>query len=426
MDLRPMHERILWVTVLATVLSVYVAAAEPKVASRLRLPGSRLYGVSSDGEGMFYVLLDSTLLAYSHTGDELWRAPAPWCARQGGKDEGEIGAVSRPPPVPLEGGLVAVVNCVEWKLSLQTYDKNGRKARSVQVVTYSMAEQDGSLHLVSIHGTLVFGYRLGGADNEDRPDKGVVAYDLSLRPLWSLPLWGNRLVGGTGSSVYAPRERWGKNLKWTSVNVKGQTIDLPESVSERTCVIQPGLDGELILWGGEADSTGTRPDGNLDSKGVRRVWAPGEEEATTIHTYWRSWQGAVVPCPGRRYVLRIWPGSKQQFICLDRQGKTLWRYQLKVACYFWPPGPLCDSEGNIYLMDTIRGPRPDGAQIVLIRFSPGGKQEWQLAVDSASAQPVFRSSLCGKKSVLLVREYCRENIRQAGEGFRLVFVRMGD
>ena len=125
----------------------------------------------------------------------------------------------------------------------------------------------------------------------------------------------------------------------------GRMDPLPASVSRYTFVLQPGIGSQIILWGGRENSEGVRPDGSRDSIATRRIWQPSSPDASTIYESWGGWLGEMVACSSSRYLLRIWPHSKQEFICLNSEGKTLWEHKLTLSCYFWPPPPLCALTG---------------------------------------------------------------------------------
>ena len=203
--------------------------------------------------------------------------------------------------------------------------------------------------------------------------------------------------------MYAKTERWGKDVKSARLWPDGRMDPLPASVSRYTFVLQPGIGSQIILWGGRENSEGVRPDGSRDSVATRRIWQPSRPDASTIYESWGGWLGEMVACSNSRYLLRIWPHSKQEFICLNSEGKTLWEHKLTLSCYFWPPPPL-HLDGTLYLMDTVQSADGQTNNVVLRCLTPSGQTSWELKIDQTKEQPVFESCLSPSGShILLVR-----------------------
>ena len=389
-------------------------AGQPAVVARVSLPSERFSGAVAKGNA-FVLLAGDTIYAFSSSGTKLWEAQSQWCKFPKEKKLGEPPNFNRPNPVVFDHG-VAVLNCRDWTLELETFDLEGRRTGAVQPVQHDMHIQEGILQLGSTGSALVFGYRLSSKQTGDNPDKGVVVFDTHLKKQYDHEAWGDRICCARDGSFYAPTVRWGKDLEWCRFTPDGEKHPLPESVSSHTWVLQPGVDSTVILWGSREDSTGKRPDGNLDSIGLRRIWQPSQVKAGIIHEFWKSWQGHVVTCGKGRYVLRTWPNSQQQFICLDSQGKTHWQHKLTLSCYFWPPEVLCDRGGNVYLMDIGKGEKPDMHRVLLRCLSPSGQIAWELPVDQTTKQPRFDSVLAESEAhLLLVR-------RDRRSGVELIFV----
>ena len=99
-------------------------------------------------------------------------------------------------------------------LFLDAYDRTGKPAATVKLLPHNMKFQQGLLSLGKAAHTIAFGYRLSPELAADNPDKGVLLFDESLNKLHEFGIWGDRLCCATDGSVYAPTERWGKDLKW--------------------------------------------------------------------------------------------------------------------------------------------------------------------------------------------------------------------
>jgi len=375
--------------------------ATPVVTARVSPKAERFFGAVPK-DNAFVVLTGDTLRAFSVTGRKLWESESQWFKFSKGQAEGEPPCFNRPGPVALADSI-AVLNCRDWRLALETFSLAGQRTATVRPVPHDMQNQVGLLDLGRAGDSLVFGYRLAehlGAE----PDKGVLVFDANLKKLYEHDAWGDSICCTRDGSVYARTGRPGKDLEWRRFTPDGKQNSLPKSVSRYTCVMQPGNDNEVILWGGRNNSAARRPDGSLDSIGLRRIWRPSQPEAQVIHEFWRSWQGHVVACEQGRYVLRIWPHSQQEFICVNLQGKRLWQHKLTLSRYFWPPMPFGDHNGNAYVMDVVQDKKTDMHSVVLKCLSPSGKKTWALAVDQTTGQPVFDSYLSESGShVLLVR-----------------------
>jgi hypothetical protein len=195
---------------------------------------------------------------------------------------------------------------------------------------------------------------------------------------------------------------------------------LPTAVSRHVSVLEPGIGGEIILWGCK-DLNGKL----LQSQGVRQVWKPSMPDAVTILEYKKDWLGEMIPCPKGRYVVRVWPEGKQKFLCCNSQGKTIWEHPLTLSCYFWPPAPLCDTHGMVYLMDTVPGLHIRTNNVVLRCLRPSGEIAWELPVDQTPDQPVFASCPSPNRShILLVRRPRLEN-DPLSHKVKLMFVSTG-
>jgi hypothetical protein len=354
--------------------------------------------------------VDDTLYAFSMTGRNLWKTESQWSRFPKPQGEELVQIFNRPAPVAFADGT-AVLNCRDWRLALEIFGISGQRTATIRPLSHDMQLQHGILTLGRAGDSLVLGYRLSSSRAHDNPDRGLLVFDAALNKRREYDAWGDRICCGEDGSVYAPTVRWGKDLKWCRFLPDGSFLPLPASVSGHTWVLEPGKGGRVILWGSREDSTARRPDGNLDSIGTRQIWHPSQSDAQVIHEFWRSWQGEIVPCTNGRYILRIWPDSRQEFVCLNSQGKALWQHKLILSCYFWPPSPLCGPDGKVYVMDTTQGPNPDTHNVVLRCLSPLGSATWELIVDHTSRQPRFASLLSASGShVLFVREDLRDNV----------------
>ena len=393
LDAKPRVLLLLLAVVLASSSISCTEDGTPDVAKR-GVPTEVFFGAAAGPLGRWYVLLDREVVAFTSRGEELWHASAPWYKhpRQDEVRRKKLELVLthpsffRPPPVPLGEGRVAVLSCVKRRLVLQVHNARGRAVARIRPLPHNMLLQQGLLRLFKFGDLLLFGYKLSTREQKQNPDRGIIAYDLDLKEQWRLPHWGDDLVCSDDGYCYAPVGEPRRDAVWARLRQDGTTAQLPEAVARHWQVAGAGSGGELILWGSIEDSTGKRPDGNLDSKGSRYVWRPDEESPAHLRTDWRSWQGQVVPCPGDRYMLRIWPNSRQEFLCLARDGTELWRYRLRGACRIWPPEPVHDREGNIYLVDTVKVAEGPDAVMVLLRFSPDGVENRRVPIMEVSGR----------------------------------------
>ena len=380
-------------------------AREPAVVSRILLRAERFFGAASK-DSAFLVLADGTLHAFSVRGAKLWERDAPWY-----KPTRELGGVpnfNRTSPVSLDNG-VAVLSCRDWGLVLEIFDLQGRQTASVQPVSHNMNIQEGHLALGRAGDSLAFGYRLSRERKRRNPDKGLLIFDAELKQRFKHDAWGDRMCCMPDGSVYAPTVRWGKDLKWCRFTGDGRKHPLPETVSRRTTVLQPGHDSTVVLWGRREDSAGRRPDGALDSIGLRRIWRPSQPEARIIHEFWASWLGHVFASGRGRYVLGTGPNRRRQVVCVDTHGKILWQHKLTRSISFLSALPVCDKAGNLYLLDTRRGKKPGLHEIFLKCLSPSGQKTWQLPVDDTGGPPSFHSALAASESHLLLVRRDRRN-----------------
>lgn len=396
------------------------ASSEPRVLATVVLDGDRFHGASANAE-KFFVLVDDTLLAFSSSGIRLWERDAPWYRHPDNRsgEEVSIPNFNRPAPVVIENTVI-VLDCKNWKLSLSAYDFEGNLLATAKPLPYNMELQAGNLHLDKAGNCLAFGYCLATKSTFDNPDKGLLVFDEKLKMLRQYDVWGDHLCCSDDGSMYVRTVRWGKDTKWARISPDGQTTLLPTTVSRCTWVIQPGIGGEMILWGSK--NINGEPS---DSDGVRRVWKPSMPDATTIIEYKKDWLGEMVACPNSRYVLRVWPDHKQKFLCLSSEGQTIWEHDLVLSCYFWPPDPHCGPNGNVYLMDTVPGFHLWANDVVVRCLTPSGDTAWELAVDQTNEQPVFASCMSPSSShLLLVRRSSRVN-DSLSHKVKLVFVATG-
>jgi hypothetical protein len=382
----PFRRRPLWLVVLLCAVlggwsAVMMQRTEnpPRVLSTTLLDSDDFDGAAANAT-KFLILADDSLHAFSSSGVHLWQKDAPWCkwAKPFGTEVVPI--FNRPAPVVMQNAI-AVLNCKAWKLSLNTYDFQGNLLATVQALPYNMERLCGTLRLARTGNGLAFGFLLYTKPHLRDLDKGLLVFDTNLHKLGTYDGWGDSLCCSDDGVIYA---RDGN--KWTRISPEGRMSPLPTAVSRSD--LESGIGGEIILY----------------SQGVRRVWKPSMPDAVTILEYRQDWLGEVIPCPKSRYVVRVWPENKQKFLCCNSQGKTVWEHPLTLSCYFWPPHPLCDTHGMVYLMDTVPGLNIRTNNVVLRCLRPSGETAWELPVDQTPDQPVFDSYLSPKGShVLLVR-----------------------
>ena len=386
------------------------SANRPQVLTTVSLDGDHFYGAAANSEG-FFVLVDDTLHAFSSSGVHVWQKNAPWYKRPDDPSGDELRPpnFNRPAPVVMRNAVV-VLNCKNWQLSLDAYDFAGNLLATVKPLSHDMRIQDGVLHMDKAANRLAFGYRLESGTTFDNPDKGLLVFDEKLHKLREHDVWGDHLCCSDDGSLYARTVRWGKDTKWARILPDGQTTLLPTTVSRGTSVVEPGVGGEMILRG----------------SGVRRIWKPANTDASVIYEGTSDCIGDVVACPNSRYVLRVWPDHKQEFLCLSSEGKTVWEHPLTLSCYFWPPQPLCDPDGKVYLMDTVRGFHLWASDVVVRCLAPSGETTWELTVDQTNDQPVFASCLSPSGSHLLLVRRPRLVNDPLSHKIKLVFVATGN
>ena len=392
----------------ATVVAAKVT--EPTVVARVSFKAKMVFGAVAK-DNTFVLLADDMLYAFSSKGAKLWKVKSPWCKfpklPKGCRTI--IETFNRPRLVAVTGG-VAVLNCRNWKLVLETFNLKGRRTGSVQPVAFNMRLRTGILQLGRAGDSIVFGYRLSIKQTRDKPDKGVLVFDSSLKKRYHHDAWGDRICCMRDGSVYSPTVRWGKDIKWTRFTKDGKKHPLPKSVSSYTWVAQPGNDNEVILWGGRENSVGERPDGNDDSIGLRKIWYPSQPKAQVIHEFWKGWQGSVIACGQGRYLIKAWPNSQQQFICVNSYGKKLWEHKPTLYRHFWVPLPLCDKDGNLYLMDTGKGKKTNECRVLLRCLSPSGQTTWELTVNHTEKQPQFGILAKTESHLLIIRRDRSNNV----------------
>ena len=360
----------------------------------------------------------TALHAYSLSGAHRWQRSSPWYKISDDKSagEGKPPCFNRPAPVATRNGVV-VLDCRDWKLVLNAYDSSGKPTATARPLPQDMKTQIGIVNLGKTASSVALGYRLESNLGANNPDRGLLVFDGNLKKIREHAVWGDRLCCSSDDSMYAPTARWGKDVKWARISPDGQLTLLPTDVSRYTWVVKPGIGGEMILWCGKSTN------GELsDSVGVRRIWKPSMSDASTILEYEKDLVGEVVACPNSRYVVRVWPDHKQKFVCLSSKGKIIWEHGLTLSHYFWPPGPLCDPDGNVYVMDTVRGTGVEANDIVLRCLSPAGETSWELKVDETKDQPLFESYLSPSGShLLLIRHWNRTANGSRSSGVKLIF-----